>query len=129
VLYNISHQRPLSIGGSLKSEKTEPEEVVSSGDGSDDDTQSEGSTPQKRKFHPIPKPKGKKWPAAAGEQSVSSTTPSAGKSAKPRKSGDSPAPSPQPSPEKEGEEGQKKPKKPKSLGSMDKLRKAMGSQQ
>ena len=86
VLYNIGHQRPLNISGSLKPERGDTTEVLSSGGESDDDTQSEGSTPQKRKFQPVPKPKGKR-PAQPlpGDPSVSSTTPSpTGKSAKPR---------------------------------------------
>ena len=53
VLYNIGHQRPLNISGSLKPERGDTTEVLSSGGESDDDTQSEGSTPTKRKFQPI----------------------------------------------------------------------------
>ena len=43
VLYNIGHQRPLNISGSLKPERGGTTEVLSSGGESDDDTQSEGS--------------------------------------------------------------------------------------
>ena len=127
VLYNIGHQRPLNISGSLKPERGDTTEVLSSGGESDDDTQSEGSTPTKRKYQPIPKPKGKR-PAQPlpGDQSVSSTTPPpTGKSTKPRKQTEQATPQSQPSPGGEDEEREKKPKKPKSLGSLDKLRKAL----
>ena len=127
VLYNINHQRPLNISGSLKPERGDTTEVLSSEGESGDDTQSEGSTPTKRKFKPIPKPKGKR-PAQPlpGDPSVSSTTPSpTGKSAKSRKQPEQTVPTSQPSPGGDDEEREKKPKKTKSPGSLDKLRKAL----
>ena len=127
VLYTLGHQRPLNISGSLNPERGDTTEVLSSSGESDDDTQSEGSTPQKRKFQPVPKPKGKR-PAQPlpGDPSVSSTTPSlTGESAKPRKQTEQTAPTSQPSPGGEDEEREKKSKKSKSLGSLGKLRKAL----